>query len=162
LLDGVVNNHKGDKAMPYADINRVVLVGRLTQDPELRALPSGQSVSNLRIACNGVRRDAEGEYHERPHFFDVAAFAGQAETACRYLRKGRRIAIDGRLEWREWETAEQQRRQAVSVVAESIQFLDSAASELGDIALDGDSENGAGAGDLLGATDAEREPELVF
>jgi single-strand DNA-binding protein len=148
--------------MPYSDINRVVLVGRLTRDPELRALPSGQSVSNLRIACNGVRRDAEGEYHERPHYFDVTTFAGQAETVCRYLHKGRRIAIDGRLEWREWETAEQQRRQAVSVVAESIEFLDSAAGEHGDTVLDGDSPDGAGAGDLLEAGAGEREAELVF
>jgi single-strand DNA-binding protein len=148
--------------MAYSDINRVVLVGRLTQDPELRALPSGQSVSNLRIACNGIRRDAEGEYHERPHYFDVATFAGQAETVCRYLRKGRRIAIDGRLEWREWETAEQQRRQAVSVVAESIEFLDSAAGEHGDTVLDGDSQDGTGAGDLLEAGAEAREAELVF
>jgi len=148
--------------MPYSDINRVVLVGRLTRDPELRELPSGQSVSNLRIACNGIRRDADGEYHERPHYFDVATFAGQAESVCRYLSKGRRIAIDGRLEWREWETAEQQRRQAVSVVAESIEFLDSASSEYGDTALDGDSGEGSGAGDLVGVGASEREADLVF
>jgi single-strand DNA-binding protein len=149
--------------MPYADINRVVLVGRLTHDPELRELPSGQSVSNLRIACNGTRRDEEGEYHERPHYFDVATFAGQAETVCRYLRKGRRIAIDGRLEWREWETTEQQRRQAVSIVAESIEFLDGASGERGDSALGGDSDDDARAEDDLGGVGAaEREAELVF
>src|ERR1700722_3004155 len=148
--------------MPYSDINRVVLVGRLTRDPELRELPSGQSVSNLRIACNGIRRDADGEYHERPHYFDVATFAGQAESVCRYLSKGRRIAIDGRLEWREWETAEQQRRQAVSVVAESIEFLDSASSEYGATALDGDSGEGSGEGDLVGVGASEREADLVF
>ena len=148
--------------MPYSDINRVVLVGRLTRDPELRELPSGQSVSNLRVACNGIRRDADGEYHERPHYFDVAAFAGQAETVCRYLHKGRRIAIDGRLEWREWENAEQQRRQAVSIVAESIEFLDGASSEHGDGALDGDSDGDGGAGDLAGVGAAERDAELVF
>ena len=147
--------------MPYADINRVVLVGRLTQDPELRTLPSGQSVSNLRIACNGTRRDADGEYHERPHYFDVATFAGQAETVCRYLRKGRRIAIDGRLEWREWETDEHHKRQAVSVVAESIEFLDGASGEHGE-STPGDGADDAGAGDLLGVAAAEREAELVF
>ncbi len=144
--------------MAYSDINRVVLVGRLTKDPELRGLPSGQSVSNLRIACNSIRRDAEGEYHERPHYFDVTTFAGLAETVCRYLHKGRRIAIDGRLEWREWETAEQQHRQAVSVVAESIEFLDSASGEHGDTAPDDDSDGE----DLLGVGASEREAELVF
>jgi single-strand DNA-binding protein len=148
--------------MPYADINRVVLVGRLTRDPELRELPSGQSVSHLRIACNGIRRDADGEYHQRPHYFDVTTFAGQAETVGRYLCKGRRIAIDGRLEWREWETTEQQRRQAVSVVADSIEFLDGASGEHGDSELGGDSDDDAAAGELLGAGAAEREAELVF
>jgi single-strand DNA-binding protein len=88
-------------------------------------------VCGLRVACNGLRRDAEGEYHERPLFFDVAAFGGLAETVARYMRKGSRVAIDGRLDWREWETPEEseggpQKRQAVSVVAESVQFLDSA------------------------------------
>jgi single-strand DNA-binding protein len=157
----VVNNHKGVIIMPYADINRVVLVGRLTQDPELRELPSGQSVSNLRVACNGIRRDVDGEYHERPHYFDVATFGGQAETVCRYLHKGRRIAIDGRLEWREWENTEQQRRQAVSVVAESVEFLDSASSEHGAAAPGDDSDDDGAAGDL-GVGAGEREAELVF
>jgi single-strand DNA-binding protein len=146
----------------YASLNRVVLVGRLTQDPELRTLPSGQSVSNLRIACNGVRRDVDGEYRERPHYFDVATFAGQADTVCRYLRKGSRIGIDGRLEWREWETADQQRRQAVSVVAESIQFLDSATGEHGGVESDGGLGGGTGDEDLAAAGASEREAELVF
>lgn len=148
--------------MSYSSINRVVLVGNLTRDPEQRELPSGQSVCSLRVACNGLRRDAEGEYHERPLFFDVAAFGGLAETVARYMRKGSRVAIDGRLDWREWETSEesegdrskigQQRRQAVSVVAESVQFLDSAPGERGEGdpgAQDGERELvGAGAGEV--------------
>jgi single-strand DNA-binding protein len=148
--------------MSYTDINRVVLVGRLTKDPELRALPSGQSVSNLRIACNGTRRDADGEYHERPHYFDVAVFAGRAETVCRYLHKGSRLAIDGRLEWREWETAEQQRRQAVSVVAESVEFLDGGAAEHDDVSLGGGDDDGTEVDALGGIAAAGREAELVF
>src|SRR5271165_6341396 len=107
-------------------INRVVLVGRLTRNPELRALPSGASVCALRIACNGSRRNTEGELSERPNYFDVSVYGAPAENVHQYTRKGSRIALDGRLEWREWETAEQQRRQAVSVVAETVQFLDSA------------------------------------
>jgi single-strand DNA-binding protein len=110
--------------MAYFSINRVVLVGRLTRDPELRSLPSGVSVCELRIACSSSRRDAEGEYHERPNYFDVSVYGGPAESVSRYMRKGSRVAIDGRLEWREWETAEQQKRQAVSIVAETVQFLD--------------------------------------
>lgn len=110
--------------MSYSNINRVVLVGRLTRDPELRATPSGSTVCSLRIACNGVRRDEAGEYAEKPNFFDVSVFGGQGESVHRYMRKGGRVAVDGRLEWREWEGPDQQRRQAVSVIADSVQFLD--------------------------------------
>jgi len=106
-------------------INSVVLVGRLTRDPELRALPSGASVCSLRIACNSTRRDAEGDFQEKPNFFDVRVFGASAENVSRYTRKGSRVAIDGRLEWREWENLELQKREAVSVVAGTVLFLDS-------------------------------------
>jgi single-strand DNA-binding protein len=147
--------------MSYSSINRVVLVGNLTFDPEQRELPSGQSVCKLRVACNGWRRDEDGEYHERPLFFDVAAFGGLAETVARYMRKGSRVAIDGRLDWREWETPEgseagPQKRQAVSVVAESVQFLDSAPSERGE----GESGGQDGERELVGA--GAGEVDLIF
>src|ERR1700692_302581 len=111
--------------MSYFSINRVVLVGRLTRDPELRALPSGTSVCSLRIACNSSRRDTDGDFKERPNFFDVSVYGASGESVESYMRKGSRVGIDGRLEWREWETADQQKRQAVSVVADTVQFLDS-------------------------------------
>jgi single-strand DNA-binding protein len=110
--------------MSYSNINRVILVGRLTRDPELRALPSGRSVCGLRIACNGAKREPDGTYAERPNYFDVSVYGAPAENVVRYLQRGARVAVDGRLEWREWETDEQERRQAVSVVADSMQFLD--------------------------------------
>lgn len=131
--------------MSHFSINRVVLVGRLTHDPELRALPSGTSVSSMRLACNSFRRDSDGELSERPHYFDVSVFGGAAENVSRYMRRGSRVAIDGRLEWREWETAEQQRRQAVSIVADTVQFLDSPGER-------GDDFDGAG---------AEQDRELI-
>jgi single-strand DNA-binding protein len=116
--------------MPYSDINRVVLVGRLTRDPELRAMPAGGSVCSLRVACKGLRKDPDGDgYEERPNFFDVSAFGRTAETIDRYLGKGSRIGIDGRLQWREWETAEGERRQGVEVIADAVQFLDGAPGE---------------------------------
>ena len=145
--------------MAYFSINRVVLVGRLTRDPELRALPSGSSVCSLRIACNSSRRDADGEFVERPNFFDVSVYGAPGESVGHYMRRGSRVAVDGRLEWREWETAEHERRQAVSVIADTVQFLDSP----GEHQPNGDGEDEAGStdeGELVGVGADERE--LVF
>jgi single-strand DNA-binding protein len=132
--------------MSYSSINRVVLVGRLTRDPEIRALPSGTSVCGLRIACNSSRRDAEGDFQERPNYFDVTVYGASADSVGRFMHKGSRVGVDGRLEWREWETAEQQKRQAVSVIADNVQFLDSAPGER----ADGQSIDDDGAGDADG------------
>ncbi len=104
-------------------INRVVLIGNLTRDPEVRVMPSGKTVCHLRVACNRVRRDEDGGWEERPNFFDVSVFGAQGDNVVRFLRRGRPVGIDGRLEWREWETPDQQKRQAVNIVADSIQFL---------------------------------------
>lgn len=109
--------------MSYADINRVVLVGRLTRDPELRVLPSGTELCSLRVACNGRRKEADGSFQPKPAFFNINAFGGQAANVARYTAKGSRVAIDGRLEWSEWETAEGAKRQAVEVIAERVEFL---------------------------------------
>ncbi len=143
------------------NINRVVLVGRLTRAPELRALPSGSSVCSLRLACNSSRRDADGEYHERPNYFDVSVYGAAADTVDRFVRKGRRVAIDGRLEWREWETADQQKRQAVSIVADTVQFLDGPDERTAD-GSEADSESGDGEGRELVGVGAGSEGDLDF
>jgi single-strand DNA-binding protein len=146
--------------MSYFAINRVVLVGRLTRDPELRALPSGTSVCSLRIACNSAQRDAAGEFTERPNYFDVTVFGSRGESVANYMRKGGRVAVDGRLDWREWESADQQKRQAVSIVADTVQFLDPPKdrSDSGDEGEDGDrSDDRDPVG--VGASDGE---DLVF
>jgi single-strand DNA-binding protein len=105
------------------NINRVVLTGNLTADPELRALPSGTSVCKLRVASNTRRKSASGEWEDKPNYFDVTVWGAQGENCARFLSKGRPVAIDGRLEWREWETQEGQKRQAVDIIADSVQFL---------------------------------------
>jgi len=104
------------------NINRVIITGNLTRDPEMRALPSGTSVCQLRIACNGRRRNAEGRWEDDPNYFNVSVFGQQGENCQRYLQRGRPVAIDGRLRWHEWET-EGQRRSAVDIIAETVQFL---------------------------------------
>lgn len=149
--------------MSYANTNRVILIGRLTRDPELRALASGNSVCGLRVACNGLRRDGES-YQERPNFFDVSVFGGQGENVARYLSKGSRVAIDGRLEWREWETSEQNKRQAIAIVADSVEFLDSPGSSQRERQLDGEGELGSAVveeRELVGAG-VGAEGDLVF
>jgi len=107
-----------------ATINRVVLVGNLTRDPELRATPGGTSLCRLRVACNTSWRNKDtGEIDERSNYFDVTVFGASAEACARFLVKGRPVAVDGRLEWHEWTTPEGERRQAVGIVADSVQFL---------------------------------------
>jgi single-strand DNA-binding protein len=107
-----------------ANINRVVLVGNLTKDPELRHTPSGTAVCSLRLAVNTRRKDAAtGEWTEKPNYFDVTVWGNQGENCAQYLSKGRPVAVDGRLEWREWDAQDGTKRQAVEIIADSVQFL---------------------------------------
>jgi single-strand DNA-binding protein len=109
-----------------ANINRVVLVGNLTKDPELRHTPSGTAVCSLRLAVNTRRKDsATGEWTEKPNYFDITVWGNQGESCAQYLAKGRPVAVDGRLEWREWDAQDGTKRQAVEIIADSIQFLGS-------------------------------------
>ena len=108
------------------NINRVVLVGNLTRDPELRHTPSGTPVCSLRLAVNTRRKDESGQWTDKPNYFDITVWGQQGENCAQYLSKGRPVAIDGRLEWREWEAQDGAKRQAVEVVAESVQFLGAA------------------------------------
>jgi single-strand DNA-binding protein len=104
-------------------LNRVLLTGNLTRDPESRKTPSGTHVCVLRVACSTARKTADGGWEERPNYFDVEVFGNRAETCARYLAKGRPVAIDGRLHWSEWSTKEGAKRQSVSIHAETVQFL---------------------------------------
>ena len=110
--------------MAASNINRVIITGNLTADPELRSLPSGTSLCKLRVACNTRRKDnSTNEWVDKPNYFDVTVWGAQGENCARYLSKGRPVAIDGRLEWREWETQDGAKRQSVEIVADSVQFL---------------------------------------
>jgi single-strand DNA-binding protein len=109
-----------------ANINRVVLVGNLTKDPELRHTPSGTPVCKLRVAVNTRQKDATtGEWGDKPNYFDVTVWGNQAESCAQYLSKGRPIGVDGRLDWREWEAQDGSKRQAVEIIADTVQFLGS-------------------------------------
>ena len=110
--------------MAASNINRVIITGNLTSDPELRSLPSGTSVCKLRVACNTRKKDgASGEWVDKPNYFDVTVWGAQGENSARYLSKGRPVAIDGRLEWREWQAQDGTTRQSVEIIAENTQFI---------------------------------------
>ena len=112
--------------MASTNVNRVVITGNLTRDPELRNIPSGTSVCSLRIASNTRRKDASGEWVDKPNYFDVTVWGAQGENCAQYLSKGRPVAIDGRLEWREWDDKDTgKKRQSVEIIADTVQFLGS-------------------------------------
>ena len=111
--------------MAATNLNVVVVTGNLTRDPELRSLPSGTSVCKLRVAVNSRRKDQGGEWVDKPNYFDVTVWGAQGENCATYLSKGRPVAVEGRLDWREWEAQDGSKRQSVEIIANSVQFLGS-------------------------------------
>ena len=112
--------------MAATNINRVILTGNLTRDPELRSTGGGLAICSLRIASNTRRKDnSTGEWVDKPNYFDVTIWGRQGENAAQYLSKGRPVAVVGRLEWREWQDKEGNNRQSVEIVADNVQFLSS-------------------------------------
>jgi single-strand DNA-binding protein len=96
----------------------------LTRDPELRATAGGTPVCALGLAVNDRVKDPNtGEWGERANFFDIDVFGAMGENCARYLVKGREVAIEGRLRYRSWESQDGQKRSAVSVVANNVQFI---------------------------------------
>lgn len=112
--------------MAASNVNVVVITGNLTKDPELRHSGGGMAICELRVAVNGRRKDQSGNWVEKANFFDVVVFGGQGENCATYLSRGRPVAIEGRLDWSEWEAKDGSgKRQAVRIVANTVQFLGS-------------------------------------
>ncbi len=112
--------------MAASNINTVVITGNLTRDPELRSTGGGTPVCEMRVAVNSRRKDQSGDWVDKPNYFDVTVFGAQGENCSTYLSKGRPVAVEGRLDWREWEAKDGSgKRQAVSIIANSVQFLGS-------------------------------------
>jgi single-strand DNA-binding protein len=126
-------------------INRVILTGNLTRDPELRSTPGGMSVLKLRMAVNDRRKNAQsGEWEDVPNYVDVTMFGTRAESLARYLSKGSKIAVEGKLRWSEWES-QGEKRSKLEVVADDVEFMSSRA--------------GASGGGFTPPVDAEPGPE---
>jgi single-strand DNA-binding protein len=104
------------------DFNTVVLAGRLTREVETRFTNKGTQITNFSL-CVNRRYTIEGERREDPMFIDCAAFGKLAEIVAEYLSKGSPVLISGRLEWRQWETPEGQKRSKHSVICERVEFL---------------------------------------
>jgi len=112
--------------VPTASLNRVALIANLTRDPELRATANGTSVCSLRVAFNTRRKDpSNGEWQTKANYADITVWGTQGENCARYLTKGRPIGIDGRLDWHEWQAQDGSRRQALTIIADAVQFLTS-------------------------------------
>ena len=113
--------------MAASNVNVVVITGNLTRDPELRSTGGGTSVCEMRVAVNSRRKDGQsGQWVDKPNYFDVVVFGAQADNCATYLQRGRPVAIEGRLDWREWEAKDGSgKRQAVQVIANTVQFLGS-------------------------------------
>ena len=106
------------------NLNSVSLTANLTRDPELRTTGGGTSVCNLRVACNTRRKDGQGNWIDKPNYFDITVFGAQAENVAQYLTKGSPVGIQGRLDYQEWEAKDGSgKRSKVGIIADTVQFL---------------------------------------
>ncbi|MEC8190136.1 MAG: single-stranded DNA-binding protein [Verrucomicrobiota bacterium] len=108
-----------------ASFNKVILMGNLTRDPEMRVTPNGHSICKLGLAVSRTFSTRDGERREETAFVDIDAFGKQAEVIAKYMRKGRPIMVEGRLKFDQWESNEGQKRTKLGVVLENFQFLGS-------------------------------------
>ncbi len=111
--------------MAKGTVNKVILIGRLGSDPEVRYTPSGSAVANVSVATNRVWKDRDGNQNEETQWHKIVAWARLAEILKEYSRKGSRVYIEGRLQTRDWDDQNGQKRYVTEVVAENIQLLDS-------------------------------------
>ena len=106
-----------------ASVNKVILVGNLGRDPELRYIQSGQAVANFSLATSDRWRDKEGNNQERTEWHRIVVWGKSAENCAQYLQKGRSVYVEGRLQTQEWEDKEGIKRKTTEVVAQTVQFL---------------------------------------
>jgi single-strand DNA-binding protein len=107
------------------DLNKVMLIGRLTRDPELKSLSSGRSVASASIATGRQWKDQNGQVQKQSEFHNVVIWGKMAETASQYLKKGSRIYVEGRLQTRDWTGTDGVKRYRTEIIAENFIMLDS-------------------------------------
>jgi single-strand DNA-binding protein len=109
-----------------SDINRVNLTGNLTKDPEVHTTSQGNTITTLRVAVSVRKKQSDGNWGESAGYYDVKVFGQQAQACAEHLQKGRQIAVDGRLDWSEWQDKDGNKRQSVQIIAGDVKFLGSA------------------------------------
>ncbi len=122
------------------DLNRVIMIGRLTRDPELKATNSGTTVTRFSLASNRLVKGKDGNWTDQAGFFDCVAFGKTGETIGKFFQKGRKIAIEGSLSWSSWENSEGKKQSKVEIIVDSFNFMDS--------------KNPSGSGDSYDARDS--------
>lgn len=127
------------------NLNRVMLMGNLTRDPEMRYLPSNTAVTALALAVNRRWRNQQGEQQEEVTFIDCEAFGKVAELLHQYMRKGRPLYVEGRLKLDQWQDKEGHNRSKLKVIVESFQFIDSRPGGGGEEITGGSDDMGGGA-----------------
>lgn len=108
------------------NLNRAMIIGNLTRDPEVRTTTSGQTVANFSVATNSSWTDQQGQKQERTEFHNIVAWGRLGEIVGQYLAKGRKVYAEGRMQTRDWETPDGQKRQRMEIVAENVIMLDRA------------------------------------
>jgi len=131
-----------------ANLNKVLLIGNLTRDPELRYIPNGNAVTKFGLAVNRVYKTQDGETKEEPCFVDIVTWGKTAENCANYLSKGKSVFVEGRLQFSTWETTEGQKRSKLDVVAQRVQFLSGPKSD--------------GTAEAQGTEDIEADNDIPF
>ena len=103
-------------------LNKAVIIGNLTRDPELKALPSGTKVCSFGVATNRYYKDKDGNRQETTEFHNVSAFAKMGELAAQYLKKGSQVCVEGRLQTRSWDGKDGEKRYRTEIIADTVQF----------------------------------------
>ncbi|HVS80014.1 MAG TPA: single-stranded DNA-binding protein [Candidatus Paceibacterota bacterium] len=103
-------------------LNKAILIGNLTRDPELKSLPSGIQVASFSIATNRVWRDKNGAKQESADYHNIVVFGRQAETVSRYLKKGSSVLVEGRMQTRSWDAQDGSKKYRTEIIAERVQF----------------------------------------
>jgi single-strand DNA-binding protein len=147
-----------------ASVNKVILVGNVGRDPELRYTQGGQPVASFSIATNERFKDREGNWKDRTEWHRIVAWARLAEICGEYLRKGSQVYVEGRIQTRDWEDKEGNKRQTTEVVALSMQMLGRRGGEGGGAPMGGDESQARSAGDdpLSQAPPSGADDEIPF